>query len=155
VDAAQTPGLSLLLSQLSKRIFRYTDEAAMGLRIRHYVALSFLRSYGSVSQQALAELLHLDANNLVILLNELEADGLVVRRRDAHDRRRHIVEITPAGRKVVLRAERAQAANEDVVLAGLSVDERRRLQELLIRAVAAVEETATTAEASAAPPVRA
>ena len=122
----QVPGVWLLLAQLGKRIFRRSDEDEMGIPMRHFLALGFLRGHEGLSQQALAELMCTDANNLVILLNELEADGLATRRRDPLDRRRHIVEITPAGRKAVARAEKALAPHEADVLSGLTLAGARR-----------------------------
>jgi DNA-binding MarR family transcriptional regulator len=115
----------------------------MGVPMRHFLALGLLRGYEGLSQQALADLLCTDANNLVILLNELEADGLATRRRDPLDRRRHIVEITPAGRKAVARAEKALAPHEGEVLSGLTTQERADLRRLLIRAL---EPSAVAAE---------
>jgi DNA-binding MarR family transcriptional regulator len=143
MDDAATPGLSLLLTQLTKRLFRSSDEDEMGIRLRHFVALALLRSPGGVSQQALGEMLCTDANNLVLLLNELEADGLAVRRRDTDDRRRHIVEITPAGRKALTHAERALAPHESRLTSALSPDERVELERLLILALAGTAPTPT------------
>ena len=146
MDDAQVPGVWLLLAQLGKRIFRQSNEDQMGVPMRHFLALGLLRGYEGLSQQALADLLCTDANNLVILLNELEADGLATRRRDPLDRRRHIVEITPAGRKAVARAEKALAPHEGEVLSGLTIQERADLRRLLIRALG------PTAVAAEAPP---
>jgi DNA-binding MarR family transcriptional regulator len=144
MDDAQVPGVWLLLAQLGKRIFRQSNEEQMGIPMRHFLALGLLRGYEGLSQQALADLLCTDANNLVILLNELEADGLATRRRDPLDRRRHIVEITPAGRKAVARAEKALAPHEGEVLSGLTTQERADLRRLLIRALG---QSAVAAEA--------
>jgi DNA-binding MarR family transcriptional regulator len=83
----------------------------------------------------------MDANNVVLLLNELEELGHVSRLRDPSDRRRHLVQITPAGRAALSDAERAQAVIEDEVLAALDFDERRTLRELLSRALRSVEPT--------------
>jgi DNA-binding MarR family transcriptional regulator len=83
----------------------------------------------------------MDANNVVLLLNELEQFGYTTRLRDPSDRRRHVVQITPAGRKALSLAERAQIAIEDDVLAALDADERRTLRELLNRALRSVEPT--------------
>ena len=58
-----------------------------------------MRENGGVTgQQELATELGVDRTNLVGLLNELEAEGLILRRRAAEDRRRHIVELTPPAR---------------------------------------------------------
>jgi DNA-binding MarR family transcriptional regulator len=77
----------------------------------------------------------LDSNAVVLLLNELEARGFSVRRRDTGDRRRHVVDITPGGRDAVARGEKAREAIEDEVFAGLTADERRTLRRLLARAL--------------------
>jgi MarR family transcriptional regulator, temperature-dependent positive regulator of motility len=146
MDETQVPGVWLLLAQLGKRIFRRSDEDEMGIPMRHFLALGFLRGHEGLSQQALTELMCTDANNLVIVLNELEADGLATRRRDPLDRRRHIVEITPAGRNAVARAEKALAPHEADVLSGLTLDERAELRRLMIRALGA------SAVAADAPP---
>jgi len=105
------------------------------MRLKQYVALSYVCEHDGASQQALGEALHLDANNLVLLLNELEAAGLVARRRDPSDRRRHLVDVTAAGRRAQARAERALEAVEDDVLAALSSGERATLRTLLRRAL--------------------
>jgi len=85
--------------------------------------------------QAAGDSLHLDPNNCVLLLNTLEAGHLAERRRDSTDRRRHIVELTPAGRLAVERADRALESVEDDVLGALSADERAILHRLLLRAL--------------------
>ena len=92
---------SALLNHLA-RLIRMRSEAELeplGLRPRHLVALTVLRENGGVAgQQELAAELQMDRTNLVGLLNELEAEGLILRRRAAADRRRHIVELTAGGR---------------------------------------------------------
>ena len=50
-----------------------------------------MRDHDGCPQQELADALCMDANNVVLLLNELEELGYVARLRDPHDRRRHLV----------------------------------------------------------------
>ncbi len=97
--------------------------------------LGYLRDRGPVAQQQLCEWLWMDANNCVLMLNELEDRGHLERRRDPSDRRRHLVEITQAGRTALARAERARESLEDEVLGGLSAQERDQLRSLLARAL--------------------
>jgi DNA-binding MarR family transcriptional regulator len=111
------------------------------MHLRLLMTLSYLRDHDGCPQQELAEVLCMDANNVVLLLNELEQFGYTTRLRDPSDRRRHVVQITPAGRKALSLAERAQLAIEDDVLAALDADERRTLRELLNRALRSVEPT--------------
>ena len=132
---ATTPGSMVLLTRLSRVVYRRAREAVLGMTLKEYMALINLRDQPNVTQQALGDALHLDANNCVLLLNVLEAGHLAERRRDRTDRRRHIVELTPAGRLAVERADRALESVEDDVLGALSADERTTLHRLLLRAL--------------------
>lgn len=126
----------VLLDHLGRMVRVRSEQALapLGLRARQYVALTLLALRCPTNQASVGEVLHLDPANVVGLLNELEDAGYVVRRRDAGDRRRHIVEVTDAGRRMVERAEEALAAVDDEVLRGLTADERETLGGLLERA---------------------
>lgn len=137
MEPAPAPGLMVLLTQLSRVVYRRANEAALGISLKEYMALTNLRDQKSVTQQALADALHLDANNCVLLLNVLENGSLAERRRDPNDRRRHIVQLTPVGRAALERADRALETVEDQVLGGLDREERATLRRLLLRATEA------------------
>jgi DNA-binding MarR family transcriptional regulator len=125
-----------LLDHLA-RVGRRAAEVSMspgGLRPRHLHALGILNERGSFTQQSLGEVLSLDPSNVVGLLNELEARGLVIRRRDPADRRRHIVEISAAGEGELAAAYLRLALVEEELLAALNVEERATLHQLLVRA---------------------
>jgi len=138
-DADRSPGSAVLLSRLAKQVYRRTDETLLGMHLRHLVALSYVNDHDGCPQQDLADAFCMDANNVVLLLNELEQLGFATRERDPSDRRRHLVRITPPGRGALSGAERAQVAIEDEVLAALDADERRTLRDLLRRALRSVE----------------
>jgi len=129
----------VLLSRLAKQVYRRSDEQRLGMHLRHLVALSYVSDHDGCPQQDLADAFCMDANNVVLLLNELEQLGYVTRLRDPSDRRQHLVQITPPGRAALGDAERAQVAIEDQLLAALDPDERRTLRELLSRALRSVE----------------
>jgi DNA-binding MarR family transcriptional regulator len=131
-----TPGSLVLLTRLSRLVYRRATEAVLGMRLKQYVALTYLQHMPGVGQRQLGDLLMLDANNCVLLLNDIEAAGWAERRRDPDDRRRHIVEITESGREALFRAERAIDGLEEEVLGSLSPDERETLRDLLGRAMA-------------------
>jgi MarR family transcriptional regulator, lower aerobic nicotinate degradation pathway regulator len=100
------------------------------------VALTVLRDRGGSTQQALAATLAMDGTNIVGLLNKLEADNLIERRRSPEDRRRHLVEITDAGARQLAKAELALSAVEDEVLGALDHTQRETLYDLLQQAAA-------------------
>src|SRR3954463_12687726 len=117
-----SPGSIVLLTRLSRLVYKRATEDVLGMRLKMYVTLSNLRE-GPRGQQDLCVSMHLDPNNCVLMLNDLEELGHVERRRDPADRRRHIVEMTPGGQKALLAAERAMESLEDDVLGGLAPEE--------------------------------
>ncbi|MBS1870309.1 MAG: winged helix-turn-helix transcriptional regulator [Actinobacteria bacterium] len=135
MGTVHAPGAMVLLTRLAKVVYRRSSEDQLGMRPRWYVALSFINDHDGAPQQALGEALCVDANNLVLLLNELEAAEYAERRRDPLDRRRHLVHVTAKGRRALDRAEQAQEAVEAEVLAALDPDERATLRDLLARAL--------------------
>ena len=134
MTATRRTGTLMLLSRLSELALRAAPGSELGMSIRHYTALCNIPD--SIPQQQLAETLCIDANNTVILLNELETLGWVRRERDPADRRRHLVRITDAGRERLAHALQARELVEDDVLGPLSADERQALHELLAKALA-------------------
>lgn len=136
---ACAPGSMVLLTRLAKQVYRRSSEELLGMHLRHLMTLSYLRDHDCAPQQELAEAFCMDANNVVLLLNELEELRYVARIRDSSDRRRHLVELTAAGARALTRAERAQEQIEDEVLHGLDSDERATLWRLLTRALQGAE----------------
>ena len=129
-----SPGTVVMLMRLATAIKKRSTEELLGLKLRQLMLLSYLRGDAPALQQHLCEALWLDPNNCVLLLNELEDLGYIERRRDPADRRRHMVELTDAGRVAIERAERAQESLGEELFAALSDEERAALRSLLSRA---------------------
>jgi DNA-binding MarR family transcriptional regulator len=136
----------VLLTRLAKQVYRRSSEELLGMHLRHLMTLSYLRDHNCAPQQELAEAFCMDANNVVLLLNELEEMRYVARLRDPHDRRRHLVELTPAGARALASAEGAQEQIEDEVLRGLDEQERATLWRLLTRALQGAESSGADEE---------
>src|SRR6201995_5664495 len=134
-ERARAPGSMARLTRLAKQVYRRSNEELLGMHMRHLMALSYVRDHDGGPQQELAEALCMDANNVVLLLNELEQLGYVDRRRDPSDRRRHLVDLTSAGAKALEVAEHRQETIEDDVLQALDAEERATLWQLLGRAL--------------------
>ncbi|HEV7565066.1 MAG TPA: MarR family winged helix-turn-helix transcriptional regulator [Microbacteriaceae bacterium] len=126
-----------LLDQLARRarLRAESELAPLGLRQRHLVALTVLRCSGGSTQQALSSTLMMDGTNIVGLLNELEAEQLIERRRSPQDRRRHVVELTAKGLERLGQAECALAVAENEVFGTLDDAQRETLYTLLLQAV--------------------
>jgi DNA-binding MarR family transcriptional regulator len=132
--ATATDNISLI-TQLGRVIYRRATEDVIGMRLKQLIALDHLRANESCLQQGLGQMLMLDANNCVLLLNDLDEAGYVERRRDPEDRRRHIVDITPAGQRALEEAEAKLETLEDEVLCNLDAGERGQLHELLVKSL--------------------
>jgi DNA-binding MarR family transcriptional regulator len=128
-----------LLTRLAKQVYRRSTEDLLGMHMRHLMSLSYVRDHNGGPQQELAEALCMDANNVVLLLNELEQLGYISRRRDPSDRRRHLVDLTRAGAKALSHAEHRQETIEDDVLGALDDEERATLWRLLGQALRGAE----------------
>ncbi len=141
-----------LLPRLSKQVMRRSDPERLGLDLRLVMALSYLADHDDSPQQELVDALCMDAKNVVLLLNELEDRGLLIRRRDSEDRRRHRVNITDTGRQALVRAGHAMEEVENQVLQALNPDERTTLWKLLARALHEVEDDHVEADVPALAP---
>ncbi|HSZ40765.1 MAG TPA: MarR family transcriptional regulator [Trebonia sp.] len=129
-----------LIDHLARLGRRAADgcESVGCLRPRHLIAIKLLRDHGPMTQHALGAALRLDPSNVVGLLNELEERGLIERRRDPADRRRHIVSLSPAGADSLEVNDAEFRHIEDDLLKALTSAERCQLYNLLIRAVGGV-----------------
>jgi DNA-binding MarR family transcriptional regulator len=138
-NSSGAPSAMILLPRLTKQVMRRVNPDLLGIDLRLLMALSYLGDHDGAPQQELVDALCMDAKNVVLLLNDLEDGGYLVRRRDPEDRRRHRVQITDAGRDVLARARDHMDDIENEVLQGLDADERATLLNLLLRAMQGVE----------------
>jgi DNA-binding MarR family transcriptional regulator len=129
---ASTPFLLKRLMLVSKdRAMEAYEET--GLHPYHRAVLAVLDEGSRETQGAIADVLGYDRGQLVGLLDELEERGLVERQRDPADRRRHIVLMTPAGKRTLEQLRALTASLEDEFLAPLDEAERVQLHALLLR----------------------
>lgn len=135
-ERGSNQGLVSQVTQLSKALHRLSSDELLGMRLKGYMALGYIRDHPGATQQELENGLLMDANSVVIILNEMEAAQFSLRRRDPLDRRRHIVELTESGRRALERADKARETLEGQILADLSPEERATLKALLARVLA-------------------
>lgn len=132
-DERPEVGLLSMLTQFYKALNKRSSEELLGMRLKAYMTLGYIRDHPGTTQHELEKALLMDANSVVLLLNELEAAEFSIRRRDPNDRRRHIVELTASGRRAVEKADKAREGLEEEVLAPLSAEERATLKTLVQR----------------------
>ncbi len=104
-----------------------------GFEGNHYSVLAMLAEDIRETQATIADALGLDPSRLVAVLDSLEEKGLVARQRDPHDRRRHVVSITAAGKQQLQRLRAITKKLEDEYFASFTPEERAQFHELLLR----------------------
>jgi DNA-binding MarR family transcriptional regulator len=131
-------GVAFLLVQLGTHVAGLFGERLkpLGLEQRHAGMLVRLAQNDGRSQQAIAELMGVNATRMVFLTDELEKLGLVERRRNPADRRSHALYLTEAGTAMLARVREVTRAHEAAITTGLSGAERDQLIALLRRLAA-------------------
>jgi DNA-binding MarR family transcriptional regulator len=103
------------------------------LRFPHYAALTILDEMGPISQKELSQRLRFDASDLVTIVDDLEAAGLVERERDEKDRRRYRLHILPTAKKTLAQRHADALAMSEMFFAALTPQEQKQLREMLQR----------------------
>jgi DNA-binding MarR family transcriptional regulator len=96
-----------------------------------FLVLMALAETGQVCQQFLAGVIGIDPRNVVPILDSLEARGLVRRETDPADRRRRLIGLTGAGRRVVAELSALGEQAERELLAPVPPADRENLRRIL------------------------
>ena len=125
--------IGLQLAHSAKHVGRAFNDALaeVGGSMPTWFILTNLKGEEWRTQHELARALHIEGPTLTRHIDGLEEEGLVVRRRDANDRRAVSVELTDAGRAKHTELLRAVQAFNQRLLAGFSAEELDELQALL------------------------
>ena len=107
-----------------------------GFELYDYSVLALLAEGDRKTQSTIADALAVDPSRVVALLDSLEHRGLLARQRDLHDRRRHVVSITPTGKRRLVQLRALVRALEDEFLAPLDETKRKILHDLLVELAA-------------------
>jgi DNA-binding MarR family transcriptional regulator len=123
-----------LLKHLGFRVKdRYVEAfESTGVAPSHYGVLVLLEEEPRETQAQIADALGYDRSHLVGILDELEERGLIERRRDPDDRRRHLVSLTPDGKRALREFRVLVDRIDDEFFAPLDDDQRRTLHGLLL-----------------------
>jgi DNA-binding MarR family transcriptional regulator len=112
---------------------RSVDEyERLGLNPYHHAILALLEGSAPETQAEIADALGYDRGTLVGLLDELEEQKLVERKRDPDDRRRQLVRITTDGKRTLGKLRALARRLEDEFLAPLDAEQREQLHALLL-----------------------
>jgi DNA-binding MarR family transcriptional regulator len=105
--------------------------APLGIDVHGFAALVVLSELGACSQQRLAEEMGLSGTMIVQVVDALEREGLVERRRNPEDRRANALHLTRKGKQVERSAMAAREKTMGAITAALADGEEAELRELL------------------------
>lgn len=133
--APYAESLSFLVSQVGARSAQLFAArlAPLDVSPRAFGVLSNLSNTGGQTQQQLADTLGIHRNNMVGLIDELEAAGWVRRHRSQRDRRAFDVRLTRAGSALVSRIGKLITVLDGEVGQGLTETEQHTMIALLQR----------------------
>lgn len=131
--AGPDPLLLYLVKQVELAARARLDEIvrAGGLTALQYTALTVLERNDDMTSAKLARNSFVTAQSMADMVAILETRGLIERRRDASDRRRLLVGLTPAGRALLDRFRDQVAELESAMVAGLSPPETAEFRRAL------------------------
>jgi DNA-binding MarR family transcriptional regulator len=126
---------SRLLTQAAMHADRLVNEGLAGADARkwHYAVLASLQEFGPASQATLSRRTGIFRSDLVAVINQLAARGLIERAPDPSDRRRNVITMTPRGRRHLRQLDKLIDTIQDDLLAPLTQSQRDQLVRLLTR----------------------
>ncbi|WP_244185913.1 MarR family winged helix-turn-helix transcriptional regulator [Xenorhabdus ishibashii] len=92
----------------------------IGLTLPQFSVLTMLAEYPKASGAELARLSLLTPQTMSVIVGNLERAGMVLRRPHKEHGRIQIIEITDAGRELLVRCKSAVQPTETILLAGVS-----------------------------------
>lgn len=124
-----------MLAAAERRLRREVNAAmaAAGLSFARGKLLDVIETRGPIRPGEIAIMLDQAPRTTATAIDALEADGLVRRAAHPHDRRAHLVTITPKGRVALEEARLPRARTIERMFAPLSEGEHRQLLALLRR----------------------
>lgn len=105
----------------------------LDLKPTTFSALAIINENPDISQTDLARSLAMERSNIVVMIDELESRGLIVRNKVPTDRRVYALRLTEKGAALFKDASRAVQHHEDKLLEDFSPDEKEQLARMLIR----------------------
>lgn len=142
VAGAPRPSLLYAVKQVELAVRSHIDELVKpaGITALQYTALTVARRRDGLSSAQLARNSFVTAQSMADMVTALEKRGLIVRRRDPHNRRALLISLTDAGRELLAALDEAVEALEERMLSGLTRRQRGELEDYLNRCRAALSD---------------
>lgn len=126
-----------MVARLSRRLIAMEQPilAAQGVSMWGYIVLAALDQMPSRTQAALARTIGADKTRIIGVLDDLQERALIRREPDPADRRVHLLDLAPAGRRLHAKVRKAIRREEELFLAQLAIPDR----EVFVRILRALD----------------
>lgn len=124
--------LSVLANRMTRAIARFYSQRFQ-LTAPEWRTMAVLGCYGAMTAHSVVERTTMDKVRVSRAVAKLLATGYVTRRTDPEDRRRAILELTPAGLTIYRQLVPLVRSVEDKLLADLSPAERTALEQTIAK----------------------
>lgn len=131
-DVPLSPRLIVEISRLLRARLQREEGGVMAQGTARLV-MSLLAKHGTLGQQELVQLTHLKPPSISVLLRHMQEEGYVERITDDKDRRAIRVTLTEKGMEFDRAHLRRLSTNDHLAMQGLTTEEQKTLEELLLR----------------------
>jgi DNA-binding MarR family transcriptional regulator len=141
-NKSSPPSLLYLIKQLELAVRARLDEVlkTAALTPLQYTALTVLERRENLTTAELARNSFVTDQTMAGMVTALEQRGFIKRENDTHDRRRRVIRLTAAGRRVLDRFRDKVAAVEEELVSGLGTHEAAELRNYVVACHAALAE---------------
>jgi len=139
--------LGFLITQASWAIrghmVRYIRSLGLELTPEQWIAINWLWSHRSVCQQELAQAMHKDKANITRVVNSLVKQGYLSRQPDPQDGRKHLLQLSPSGVKVMTEIMPKVMGEYRRITNELTEEEITTVKKALAKILSQVNQTST------------
>lgn len=117
------------LRRAQSAVFQHFAEtvSSHGVSPGHFGVLVFIEANPGMSQTMLARALGVDRSSIVPVIDHLEGEGLVTRRKKPSDRRTHELHLTSFGESRLVGLKSSVMEHDEEIARSLSAGEKRNL----------------------------
>jgi MarR family 2-MHQ and catechol resistance regulon transcriptional repressor len=129
----RAPRLWIVLTRCHRALSQLVERSIVGsgLGFSDFAALEALLHKGPLTISEIQAKVPLASGSMTAAVDRIEKKGFVVRKTTPEDRRARLLELTPAGKRVVESAFKKHAQDLEAVMSVLSDEEKRQMYALV------------------------
>jgi MarR family transcriptional regulator, 2-MHQ and catechol-resistance regulon repressor len=129
----RAPRLWIVLTRCHRALSQFVERSIVesGLCLSDFAALEVLLHKGPLTISEIQAKVPLASGSMTAAVDRIERKGFIIRKTTPEDRRARLLELTPAGKRVVESAFKKHAQDLEAVMSVLSEEEKRQMYALV------------------------